>query len=77
MGVRKWVKRPTVGGYHVGVEDLTEGQQGVPVRRVCRGDIQPLLMNLGIQATEMGLTDYRCVSVPGVGRRCSRHWLLD
>ncbi|KAF3032530.1 hypothetical protein E8E12_002437 [Didymella heteroderae] len=30
MGVRKWVKRPTVGGYHVGVEDLTEGQQGVP-----------------------------------------------
>lgn len=31
MGIRKWVKRPTVGGYHVGVEDLTEGQQGVPV----------------------------------------------
>ena len=31
MGVRKWIERPTVRGHHVGVEDLTEGQQGVPV----------------------------------------------
>ncbi|KAJ8117181.1 hypothetical protein OPT61_g1552 [Boeremia exigua] len=30
MGVRKWMERPTVRGHHVGVEDLTEGQQGVP-----------------------------------------------
>ncbi|KAF3005979.1 hypothetical protein E8E13_010377 [Curvularia kusanoi] len=30
MGVRKWMERPTVRGHHVGVEDLTEGQHGVP-----------------------------------------------
>jgi hypothetical protein len=33
MGFRNWVKRPmTVRGRHLGVEDLTEGQQGIPVR---------------------------------------------
>ena len=32
MGFRSWVKRPmTVRGRHLGVEDLTEGQQGIPV----------------------------------------------
>lgn len=31
MGVRKWFGRPTVRGHRLGVEDLTEGQQDVPV----------------------------------------------
>lgn len=36
MGVRKWMERPmVVRGHHLGVEDLTEGQQGVPVCDHC------------------------------------------
>lgn len=33
MGIRKWMgRRMTVRGRVLGIEDLTEGQEGVPVR---------------------------------------------
>jgi len=31
MGLRKWVSRP-MRGRHLGIEDLTKGDEGVPVR---------------------------------------------
>ncbi|KAF2181552.1 MFS general substrate transporter [Zopfia rhizophila CBS 207.26] len=32
MGLRKWVNRP-IRGHHMGVEDLTRGEEGVPVSK--------------------------------------------
>ena len=32
MGLRNWVMRP-IKGHHIGVEDLTAGGSGIPVRR--------------------------------------------
>ncbi|KAF2463558.1 MFS general substrate transporter [Lindgomyces ingoldianus] len=32
MGLRKWVNRP-MRGYHMGVEDLTRGDEGIPVSK--------------------------------------------
>ncbi|KAF2003571.1 MFS general substrate transporter [Amniculicola lignicola CBS 123094] len=41
MGLRKWVSRP-MGGHKMGVEDLTRGDEGVPVARRRRWALQTI-----------------------------------
>lgn len=87
MGVRKWFGRP-MRGHHLGVEDLTRGDEGVPVRALCfrkhqhslphHFDVSTIvLIRAGYKASPMGTSDNRFGSISGLGRRRSRYWLLD
>jgi len=66
-------------GHHLGVEDLTRGDEGVPVcasmmaasRNLSRADFA------AIETAQMGTADHRLSALPGMGCRRGRYWLLD
>lgn len=72
-------------GHHLGVEDLTRGDEGVPVRatrfeNTLSGYISAginMLIYIGYQTSPMGASDNRLGALPSLGGRCSRNWFLD
>jgi hypothetical protein len=82
MGLRKWLDRP-MRGRHLGVSDLTTGDDGVPVCLICSNTVllslpfRPTHTNnlSGLSPPQMGSSNHRLCALSSLGRRSCRYWI--